>query len=227
VLLTLTEIGYGAVGIVYRAAEGCIVKLSQSPDKAEELLAEARIYRILQSSNVSCFIPTLFGVFRHDQTVALVLSDEGRPIIRFDELSLTDRYVHKGPSLTPLLMTWRLHRKLLYMVLFRVHENGVLHGDFRPLNVLYSPRGPVLIDFSHSRADHLCPSGSACPELEFAKSQLSLKNADTVNTGALTTVDFYALFRSLPAGFRIAQCRGMVHTVVCIVGTLVAFSLIS
>jgi hypothetical protein len=97
-LLTLKEIGYGAVGIVYRAAEGCIVKLSQSPDKAEDLLNEAGIYRILQSSNASCFIPTLFGVFRHDRTVALVLSDEGRPITRFDELSLTDRYVQKDWS---------------------------------------------------------------------------------------------------------------------------------
>jgi hypothetical protein len=97
-LLTLKEIGYGAVGIVYRAAEGCVVKLSQSPDKAGALLAEASIYHILQSSNTSRFIPTLFGVFRHDQTVALVLSDEGYPITRFDELSLTDRYVHKDPS---------------------------------------------------------------------------------------------------------------------------------
>jgi hypothetical protein len=97
-LLTLKEIDYGAVGVVYRAAEGCIVKLSQSPDNGENLLTEARIYRILQSSNVSCFIPTLFGVFRHNQSVALVLSDEGYPITQFDELSLTDRYVHKGPS---------------------------------------------------------------------------------------------------------------------------------
>jgi hypothetical protein len=97
-LLALKEIGHGAVGIVYRAAEGCAVKLSRSPNKAEALLAEAGIYRILQSSNVSSFIPTLFGVFRHDQTVALVLSDEGYPITRFDELSLTDRYVYKDPS---------------------------------------------------------------------------------------------------------------------------------
>ena len=86
------------MGIVYRAAEGRVVKLSQSPDKAEALLAEAGIYHIIQSSNVSCFIPTMYGVFRHDQTVALVLSDEGYPVTRFDELSLTDRYVHKDPS---------------------------------------------------------------------------------------------------------------------------------
>jgi hypothetical protein len=89
--------GYGAVGVVYRAAEGCIVKLSP-PDKAKDLLTEARIYRILESSNVSCFIPTLFGVFRHDQMAALVLSDEGQPITRFDELSLTHRYVHEDSS---------------------------------------------------------------------------------------------------------------------------------
>jgi serine/threonine protein kinase len=113
------------------------------------------------------------------------------------------------------------------MVLSRVHANGVLHGDFRPLNVLYGPKGPVLIDFSHSSADHVCPSDSPCPELEFAKSQLDLKDIDTANTRTLTTVNFYALLRSLTAGFRIAKCRGMARTIASVVSAMAAFSLIS
>jgi serine/threonine protein kinase len=113
------------------------------------------------------------------------------------------------------------------MVLSRVHAKGVLHGDFRPLNVLYSPRGPVLIDFSHSSADHVCPSGSPCPELEFAKSQLDLKDTDIVNTGALTIVNFCALSRSLTARIQIGQCRGMVRTIASVVSAMAAFFLIS
>jgi serine/threonine protein kinase len=115
----------------------------------------------------------------------------------------------------------------LYLVLSRVHAKGVLHGDFRPLNVLYSPRGPVLIDFSHSSADHVCPSGSPCPELEFAKSQLELKNTDIENMGSLTIVNVYALLRSLPAGIRIGQCRGMARAIVTVVSAMAALSLIS
>jgi serine/threonine protein kinase len=113
------------------------------------------------------------------------------------------------------------------MVLSRVHANGVLHGDFRPLNVLYGRRGPVLIDFSHSSADHVCPSDSPCPELEFAKTQLNLKDADTVNTGALTTVNLYALLRSSTAGFRVAKHRGMARTIASVISAMAAVSLIS
>jgi serine/threonine protein kinase len=113
------------------------------------------------------------------------------------------------------------------MVLSRVHANGVLHGDFRPLNVLYGRRGPVLIDFSHGSADHMCPSDSPCPELEFAKSQLNLKDTDTVNTGALTTVNLYALLRSLTAVFWIPKCRSMARTIANVISAMAALSLIS
>jgi serine/threonine protein kinase len=113
------------------------------------------------------------------------------------------------------------------MVLSRVHATGVLHGDFRPLNVLYSPGGPILIDFSHSSADHVCPSGSPCPELESAKSQLNLTNSDIVNTRALNVVNFYALLRPLTAGIRIAKCHGMPRMIAGVVGAMAALSLIN
>jgi hypothetical protein len=88
----LRNIGYGAVGIVYRAAEGCVVKLERSADNAEDLVHEATIYQALNSFNGACFFPTFFGLFRHGASVALVLSDEGVPVVDFDELSLKDRY---------------------------------------------------------------------------------------------------------------------------------------
>jgi serine/threonine protein kinase len=113
------------------------------------------------------------------------------------------------------------------MVLSRMHENGVLHGDFRPSNVLYSPKGPVIIDFSHSEADHVCPPGSPCPELEFAKVRLNLKDTDTMNTVAMTIGDLYALSHRLTAGFRIAKFRGMAGTTASLVSAMAAFSLIS
>jgi hypothetical protein len=80
--------------------EGCIVKLSRSPDAVEDLINEASIYSILNSYNIACFLPLFFGLFRHQDSVALVLSDEGEPIARFGDLPLKDKYVYFHPPAT-------------------------------------------------------------------------------------------------------------------------------
>jgi hypothetical protein len=74
--------------------EGCIVKLSRSPDTVEDLINEASIYSIVNPYNIACFLPSFFGLFRHHDSVALVLSDEGEPVASFGDLSLKDKYVY-------------------------------------------------------------------------------------------------------------------------------------
>jgi serine/threonine protein kinase len=67
------------------------------------------------------------------------------------------------------------------MLLANMHTHGVLHGDFRPANVLNGPRGFVLIDFSHSDVGHVCPRDSPCWELQNVQSQLNLEDDDLQN----------------------------------------------
>jgi hypothetical protein len=90
-ILTLTPIGYGAIGIIYQAAEGCVVKLSRSPKTAVDVINEAVIYATLKASRVSRFVPRLFGLFRNGEIRALILSNEGTPVTRFAELPLRQR----------------------------------------------------------------------------------------------------------------------------------------
>ncbi len=89
--LTLTSIGYGSVGLVYRAFEGCIIKLSASPEVIPELIQEARIYQILQSSRAAHYIPRFIGLFSRSSSVALILSDEGECARSLENLSLNER----------------------------------------------------------------------------------------------------------------------------------------
>jgi hypothetical protein len=67
------------------------------------------------------------------------------------------------------------------MLLANMHAHGVLHGDFRPANVLNGPRGFVLIDFSHSDVGHICPHDSPCWELQSVQSQLNLNDDNLQN----------------------------------------------
>jgi hypothetical protein len=90
-ILTLTPIGYGAIGIIYQAAEGCVVKLSRSPKTAVDVINEAVIYTILEASRVACSIPRLFGLFQHGGLTALILSNEGIPVTRLAERPLRER----------------------------------------------------------------------------------------------------------------------------------------
>jgi hypothetical protein len=66
----------------------------------EDLINEASIYSIVNPYNIACFLPFLFGLFRHQDSVALVLSDGGEPIASFGDLSLKDKYVYFYPTAT-------------------------------------------------------------------------------------------------------------------------------
>jgi serine/threonine protein kinase len=113
------------------------------------------------------------------------------------------------------------------MMLANMHRCGILHGDFRPPNVLYGPRGPILIDFSHSKSAHICPPDGSCLELRDAQHQLKLADDDLKRKGSCVAFAFRAFFRRLPAGLLVRNGGRAVDATKAILAVATAFSLIS
>jgi len=90
--LTLRFLGHGAVGSVYRSRERFIFKMAHAGAE-KRLRDEKEVYDILAAKNIK-HVPSCYGLFQHDGSVALVLSYEGTPLRTFDELSLSHLCVY-------------------------------------------------------------------------------------------------------------------------------------
>jgi serine/threonine protein kinase len=108
-----------------------------------------------------------------------------------------------------------------------MHKCGVLHGDFRPPNVLYGPGGPILIDFSHSTLAHICPPDGSCWELRDAQHQLKLADNDLEGKGAYVASQFRAFFHHLSAGLFVRNGERAVDATRAVLAVATVFSLIS
>jgi hypothetical protein len=64
----------------------------------------------------------------------------------------------------------------LYRILVTLHSVGLVHGDIAARNVILSPRGLLLLDFSSSSMGHHCAGEKSCYELRFAHSLLQLSS---------------------------------------------------
>jgi len=120
-----------------------------------------------------------------------------------------------------------IDRKQLYTMLTNMHACGVLHGDFRPPNVLFGPRGPVLIDFSHSKLAHICPPDGSCWELGDAQHQLKLADEDLKRKGSCVAFAFRAFFHRLSAGLLVRNGGRAVDATRALLAVATVFSLIS
>jgi tRNA A-37 threonylcarbamoyl transferase component Bud32 len=110
------------------------------------------------------------------------------------------------------------------MIVANIHANGVLHGDLRPANVLCGSRGIVLIDFSHSDTNHVCPQDMPCWELESVRSQLDLKDEELGSKWTWIAFEWQMLRRRLLIRSLIGQHR---RTTAMLTGAVVVFPLIS
>jgi len=145
----------GAVGIVYRCQPELIVKFSLSTKMARnQLTHEASVYKHLTKQPHHANVPTFYGLFRCSTGLAMVISDEGRPLSSFQSLSTKQS-------------------DALLKSLVNVHRTGVLHGDFVPRNVVSKGEDPVIIDFSHAQLNHNCPGRLLCEELVRAEKLLT------------------------------------------------------
>jgi serine/threonine protein kinase len=81
-----------------------------------------------------------------------------------------------------------LYRQAILEVLVRVHDEGVLHGDFSSRNVVVDHGGhPFLLDFSHADGGHKCAGVGYCQELKDAVRQLCLASSTKGGSGVILT----------------------------------------
>jgi serine/threonine protein kinase len=162
----------GGVGIVYHCQNELIVKFSLSTKMARnQLTHEVSVYKHLTKQPHHANVPTFYGLFRCSTGLAMVISDEGRPFSSFQCLSTKQRYVIMSPVSS--LIDWVCQSNALLESLVNVHQNGVLHGDFVPRNVVSKGEQPVIVDFSHAQLNHKCPGRLLCKELVMAERLLT------------------------------------------------------
>jgi len=118
-------------------------------------------------------------------------------------------------------------RQRLYMILARLHTCGILHGDFRPANVLYGPRGPILIDFGHSEFAHVCPPDGSCMELRNAQIQLQLTAADLDRKRAWVAFELQRILYRLGTGRLVRNGLQAIGVTVALVAIATIISLMS
>jgi eukaryotic-like serine/threonine-protein kinase len=139
----LTMLGSGGMGEVYRARDlklgrDVAIKVLPSsfasePDRVDRLLREARLLATLNHPNIAA----IYSLEEFEGVRALVLELVDGP-------TLADR-VAAGPLplREALLVAGRLAEALL-----AAHQKGILHRDFKPANIKFTPEGVVkVLDF--------------------------------------------------------------------------------
>lgn len=83
----------GASGAVHHATASTVIKFAHRTEHAwEYLIHEAVTYQILQQNGI-CSIPEFYGLFVSQDDFALVLSNEGKALEDFSQLSEQQRQV--------------------------------------------------------------------------------------------------------------------------------------
>jgi serine/threonine-protein kinase len=154
----LTELGRGAMGVVYKARDPLIGRLVALKTINNNLVEKPglleRFYREGQSA----------GKLQHTNIVTIfeLGEEKGTPFIAMEYLEgeSLEKTIARRPRL-PLVL------KIGYIVhiclaLEYAHKNGVIHRDIKPANVVVTPHGVVkvvdfgiarLIDFSRTHSE--------------------------------------------------------------------------
>ncbi|OCB87163.1 hypothetical protein A7U60_g5678 [Sanghuangporus baumii] len=124
----------------------------------EYLNVEARAYIKLRSLYGNG-IPRYYGLFSGENTGirywCILMDFCGDPVKRTDILSPAQRFE-------------------IFRILLMIHQQGVMHNDFSPMNILWSKSGVQLIDFSVAIIEHECAGLESCPELISSATELRL-----------------------------------------------------
>lgn len=136
------QVGQGSFGAVLAARDlrldrqvALKIIYEDAVESEQQLLAEARTIAGIQHPNVC----SIFAVERHDGLATIVME-------YLDGQTLADR-IRKGFDES----AFRVIAKQLAGGLGAAHEQGVIHGDLKPANVIFRNEDtPVIIDFGLS-----------------------------------------------------------------------------
>lgn len=143
-------IGEGATGIVFSAHDPQlertvalkVIRRANSELQAADVVREARALARVSHSNVV----TVYDVRVLDDSVCLVME-------KIDGASLR-AWLDEGPSTSELLATFAG----VGAGLAAIHDAGLMHGDFKPENVLLDAHGePRVVDFGLARLQRQTP----------------------------------------------------------------------
>jgi predicted Ser/Thr protein kinase len=133
--LTLSApIASGCAGVIHRAAPGWLVKTAQ-PDNQEDLVAEARNYRLLKAAGLTGSVVPDYDVSNSTQEALVIEHCLG--------IELGKLATFKG--LTP--ERWGEACKQVSTAMAKFHGMGFCHYDLHAWNVIVSKEKAVLIDF--------------------------------------------------------------------------------
>ena len=153
----LKEIAEGSIGDTYLAEhsvlgeKSCIKHCSRISLEAEKIMYD-EVKAVWDLRHYA--LPTMRDFFRLDDgTIAIAMSYIPGPTLY--------EIVHVNGSLDPENLMWiveRLSNAIMYM-----HDNGVIHGDIKPHNIIVQPdiHMSALVDFGHSLK---APTASSRPK---------------------------------------------------------------
>ncbi|KAH9940257.1 hypothetical protein B0H21DRAFT_677837, partial [Amylocystis lapponica] len=122
-----------------------VCKFAYGKRNLKRLRHEATIYRERLQDLGGIVVPKFYGLYEGE------MEDE--------ELTgcLVTQYCGKHAEVPFYGLPWET-KVLLIGAMVRLHDAGVLHGDFREANVVFTPKGtPCIIDFDRAQA-HTCES---------------------------------------------------------------------
>ena len=150
------ELGTGATSRVYLATrestgDHVVVKLMKSGTAA----AERSQYFLLEMQ--------ILQQLRHPNIVPISDAGEAQGILYFtmpfiEGLTLRQKLNRTGAL--PVAQAVRYAHDMA-LALSHVHENGVVHRDVKPENILIASTGAILLDFGHARAPAIMPSAES------------------------------------------------------------------
>jgi serine/threonine-protein kinase len=143
------KLGEGGFGVVYKAVELSLERvvalktmdplLSRDAKFKERFFAEAKVQARLNHPN----IVTIYRFFEHERQFFIAMEYlEGTALPSGPRVSTLADLIRLGP--VPEARLVELFRQVLSAV-GCAHEQGVLHRDIKPLNMLFTPRGDLKI----------------------------------------------------------------------------------
>ena len=141
---------------------------SQAADRIPRLRNEFEAYIKIEENRAKELggesIPSCFGMFETDRSLALLIEYAGRPITHFDDIPLEERcvfpkllFVAQPRGRTDI----KLSRSSIYDAVRFLHAIGINHNDISPWNITRGDNSKYnLIDFTESNTKHKCPAFS-------------------------------------------------------------------
>jgi tRNA A-37 threonylcarbamoyl transferase component Bud32 len=132
--LTAQPIASGCAGVIHRSAPGWLVKTAQ-PDNQEDLVAEARNYRLLKAAGLTgSVVPDYDAIHSTEDSLVIehVLGLELGKLATFKGL-IPERWEEACEQVSQAMASF--------------HSMGFVHYDLHAWNVIVSKSKAVLIDF--------------------------------------------------------------------------------